>query len=404
MGSYSTSVHNISHEQDSVPAASLTFRTPEVTFGDSAAGQLPETLDHLDIDCPLVVSDQGVAEAGVLAIVLDPVERPVARYDAVTEPSTDDFDDLPLGDVDGVVAVGGGSSLDTGKLAALALTHSGTPADYLGVDAVPGPVAPLIAVPTTSGTGSQVTQTAVVTHEGVKRGISDEFLRPDVALVDPSLTVELPRSTTARSGFDAFVHALESLTARDYRWVPERPITYQGANPVSRQLSWQALVLVYGALEQATYDGTDRAARRELSLGAHLAGVAFSNAGLGTVHALASTIGGMTDRPHGECLAISFRAGLTYNMPVCRPTYAQIARALNVAAADDSDAVAAQALVDEGDRLRSTLGLPGSFADVGLDPDDIDTLVEKTLLQERRLKTNPRRVTEDLRDILETQL
>lgn len=268
MGLYSNSasVPGISREKDAVPAASLTIRTPDITFGDGAAEQLPETLNFLNIDYPLVVSDSGVADVGVLASVLDPVERPVTRYDAATEPSTDDFDGLQIEDVDGVVAVGGDSCLDAGKFAALALAHGGTPADYLGVNAVPGPVAPLVAIPTTSGTGSQATQTAVLTHDGVKRGVSDEFLRPDVALVDPLLTIELPRSTTARSGFDAFVHALESLTARNYRWVSERPITYQGSNPVSRPLSWRALTLVHRVLERAAYNGTDLSARRELSL------------------------------------------------------------------------------------------------------------------------------------------
>jgi alcohol dehydrogenase class IV len=218
-------------------------------------------------------------------------------------------------------------------------------------------------------------------------------MRPDLALVDPSLTFGLPRRVTARSGFDGFVHALESLTARDYRWIDPRPITYQGANPVSRPLSRRALHLMYGNVERAAFDGADREARRSVSLGSHLAGLAFSNAGLGAVHALASAVGGMVDRPHGECLAVSVEPGLRYNLPVRREAYAAVARDLGVG--DD-----AEALIDAATRLRDSLGLPESFAAFGLDRSDAETIVEKTLVQERRLATNPREVTDDLRAVV----
>ncbi|MFB6171497.1 MAG: iron-containing alcohol dehydrogenase family protein [Haloarculaceae archaeon] len=360
----------------------LSFVTPETRFGAGVSEELPAVLDRRGIERPLVVTDAGIREAGILDDVVGGVAAP-RFHDATTEPSTDDFADLPTAAVDGVVAVGGGSCLDTAKLVALLLAHGGQPADYLGVDHVPGPVAPLVAVPTTSGTGSQATQTAVVTHDGIKRGVSDEALRPDVALVDPALTEGLPPDLTARSGFDAFVHALESLTARDYGGVPPRPITYQGANPMSRPYSRRALALVHGALERAVED--DPAARRDASLGAHLAGVAFSNAGLGMVHALASTAGGLTGRPHGECLAASIEPGLRYNRPVREAAYATVADWLGVG--DD-----ATALLDECARLRDALGLPSSLRDLGLDPSDAETVVENTLVQDRRLATNPRDV------------
>lgn len=389
---------------DPALGAQLRFRMPDVSFGDGTSTQLEAVLDRYDIERPLIVTDEGVAEAGVLDAVIKPLSVSVTVYYAETEPSTNDFDDLPTADVDGVVAIGGGSCLDAGKLAALLLSHGGSPADYVGVNAVPEPTAPLVAVPTTSGTGSQATQTVVVTHEGVKRGISDEFLRPDAALVDPQLTVELSRPITARSGFDAFVHALESLTARDYRWVPERPITYQGANPLSRPLSRQALHLVYGSLEQAAYNGTDMDARRAVSLGSHLAGTAFSNAGLGAVHAIASTVGGMTGRPHGECLAVSLRPGLEYNLPVRKTEYAAVGHDLGITRTGTDDKKAAQALIDESDRLRESLELPESLEAVGLDTSDLDAMVENTLIQERRLKTNPRTVTKDIGEVLARHL
>jgi len=374
----------------------LSFRTPETRFGAGVSEELPETLARLGVDRPLVVTDAGIREAGIVDRVAGDIEDAVF-HDATTEPSTDDFADLPTDDVDGVVGLGGGSCLDTAKVVALLLAHGGEAADYLGVDHVPGPVAPLVAVPTTSGTGSQATQTAVVSHEGVKRGVSDEELRPDVALVDPTLTDGVPPELTARSGFDAFVHALESLTARDYDDVPPRAITYQGANPMSRPYSERALRAVHGSLERTVNDGTP-GSHRSMSLGAHLAGVAFSNAGLGVVHALASTVGGMTDRPHGECLAVSIETGLRYNLPVRREAYADLAGDLGV----DDGRDGAEALVAECARLRDAIGLPGSFREVGLGPGDVDGMVENTLVQERRLPTNPRDVDADaLRGALE---
>ncbi len=383
----------MSDDTGAVAGSSLRLRVPETRFGDGAVERLPAALDETGVERPLVVTDAGVAEAGVLDAALAAHDGPTERFDAPTEPSTDDLtaDALP-DDADGVVAVGGGSVLDTAKLAALLLTHGGTPADYLGVDAVPGPVVPLVAVPTTSGTGSQSTQTAVVHHDGVKRGVSDEHLRPARAVVDPTLTFGLPRRVTARSGFDAFVHALESLTARDHRWVPERAITYQGANPVTRPLSRRALSLVGGSLERATMDGGDRAARRALSLGSHLAGLAFSNAGLGVVHALASAVGGMTGAAHGDCLAACVEPGLRYNLPVRRDAYAAVADHLGVGST-------AEDLVAEAVRLRDALALPTSIADLGLDRGDAAAVVENTLVQERRLATTPRLPDEDGADL-----
>ena len=383
----------MSEDTGAVAGSALRLRVPEFRFGDGVAERLPTVVDEVGIETPLVVTDPGVDAAGVLDAALAAYDGRYERVDAPTEPSTDDLTPgvLPEG-VDGVIGVGGGSVLDTAKLAALLLAHGGSPADYLGTGAVPGPVAPLVAVPTTSGTGSQSTQTAVVHHEGVKRGVSDESLRPARAVVDPTLTFGLPREVTARSGFDAFVHSLESLTARDHRWVPERAITYQGANPVTRPLSRQALSLVHGSVERATMDGDDRAARRALSLGSHLAGVAFSNAGLGIVHALASAVGGMTDAPHGDCLAACAAPGLRYNLPVRRDQYAGVAADLGVGST-------AEDLIGEVLRVRDALALPDAIAALGLERSDADAIVENTLVQERRLVTTPRFPDEDGADL-----
>jgi len=175
--------------------------------------------------------------------------------------------------------------------------------------------------------------------------------------------------------------------------VDKWPITYQGANPVSRPLARRALSLVHGSLERATFDGDDREARQRLSLGSCLAALAHSNSGLGAVHALASSVGGITGRPHGECLAVSVEPALEYNFPVRREEYAAVAAHLEVGES-------AAALVAEVARLRDSVGLPSSIAEFGLDASDADRLVEATLVQERRLLTNPREITGDLRGVL----
>ncbi|THE64119.1 iron-containing alcohol dehydrogenase [Salinadaptatus halalkaliphilus] len=375
---------------------SVAFKAPDARIGRGVATTVGDVLERAGVTDPLVVTDEGIEAAGLLGPIVDAIDADATVHYATTEPAVADFENLPTETVDGVVAIGGGSCMDTAKVVATLLAHGGDAADYLGVDAVPGPVASLIAIPTTSGTGSQATQTAVVSHDGVKRGISDEHLRPDYALVDPSLTSDLPSAQTARSGFDAFVHALESLTARDYRWVESRPITYQGANPASRALAREALLQVHDSLERATFDGDDRDAREAMSVGSHLAGTAFSISGLGIVHAIASTLGGLTNDPHGACLAASIEAGLTYNLPVRRAEYADVARTLEVVDAGASDREAATALIAECGRLRTSLNLPTGMAALGLGPEDVDTIVENTLIQERRLPTNPRAAGEDL--------
>ena len=387
-------------ENNSHPSSTpFSFTTSDLHFGDGVANRLQNTLTQSGISNPLLVTDEGIEAAGIVDAVVEPLDSTPMRYYASTEPSTNDFDDLPTESVDGIIALGGGSCMDSAKVAAVLLAHGGQPEEYIGVDHLPGRVAPLVALPTTSGTGSQTTQTAVITHDGVKRGISDEHLRPDAALVDPTLTFELPSEVTARSGFDAFVHSLESLLARDYRWVEPRPITYQGANPISRSLAWRALELIHESLEDSVYDGQNYDARRALSLGSHLAGMALTVSGLGAVHALASTLGGLSGRPHGACLGGSIRAGLYYNLPVRHKQYQTIAYELGVGS-EDLDSTAPEALIVECDRLRESIGLPGSFSEFGLSSSDIDTIVENTLIQERRLGSNPRVVTDDLREEL----
>lgn len=372
---------------------SLSIVSTETVFGENSHLELASKLERLGVERPLVISDSGVRDAGILQKIEDRIQIAdcVDEYLihlAGTEPSVDEFENLPTSQIDFVVAVGGGSVLDTAKVASILLTHGGHPRDYLYVDKVPGPTLPLIAIPTTSGTGSQTTQTAVITVDNIKRGISDEYIRPDLALVDPTFTYDLPTTITAHSGYDAFMHAVESYLAKDHAWVPDREITYQGASCISRSRSAAALKLIYESIEQSVLVSSNRDACRRLSLGSHLAGTAFTISGLGMVHALASSLGGLKDIPHGKCLSASTKAGLHYNLPTRKERYCEIADILGIEANDSTSQ--AEAFIDECIRVADQIGLPTSIANVGFDESDVETIVANTLEQERRLKTNPR--------------
>ena len=282
----------------------------------------------------------------------------------------------------GVVGFGGGSSLDVAKLAAL-LLGSGEDLDAAwGVGLARGPRLPLVLVPTTAGTGSEVTPVAIITVEGSeKRGVSSPLLLPDLALLDPDLTLGLPAATTAATGLDAMVHAIEAYTSRS-----------PNANPVSRVLACEALRLLGANIERAVAEGGDRAARGAMLLGAMLAGQAFANAPVAAVHALAYPIGGLFHVPHGLSNALVLPHVLRFNAPAAAGEYAALAP-LAGAGADLADGLAA---------LSSRLGLPQRLRDVGVAAADLPRCAEEAMKQTRLLVNNPRPVTEaDARAIYE---
>src|SRR5690606_6529491 len=235
---------------------------------------------------------------------------------------------------DVVVAWGGGSALDLGKLLALLLVHPGPLADYYGEHRVPGPVLPIVAVPTTAGTGSEGTPVAVVSDPDreLKVGVSDAALIPRVAIVDPELTIGAPAPVTAYAGIDAIVHAAESFTAapRDPVWSDPLPI-FVGRNRFSSLLALDALAAMGDALPRAVRDGGDLEARERMAWGSLLAGLAFGSGGTHLSHALQYPIGALTHTPHGLGTGLL----LPYVLEACAPQTADrlaaMAGALGVA-------------------------------------------------------------------------
>jgi alcohol dehydrogenase class IV len=228
-------------------------------------------------------------------------------------------------------------------------------------------------------------------------GCSSEYIRPAFSVVDPELTMGLPPEITRNAGYDALMHAVESFAALDHNRVAERPILYQGSNPFSRGIALEAFRLIWRSYRKSVANGQDRKAREDMSLGSHLAGLAFSHSGLGLVHALASSLGGMIAAPHGVCLAASTHIGLGYNSRVCERDFSLLADAMKTGRGSGS----AKRFMAEIQDLIRELGLPEKPSELGIKREDARAILEKTLIQKRRLPTNPRLVDNELLSLIE---
>ncbi|WP_062308969.1 iron-containing alcohol dehydrogenase family protein [Alicyclobacillus sendaiensis] len=369
-----------------------------IAFGDGATHHLPEHLVAQGFGRRLLlVTDPGLVQAGVAERIADLLTRSgfVPRMFAEVRPNPDEAVCLAGRDAflehraDGVVAVGGGSSLDAGKAIALLARQGGTPSDYALGRRPYGPPAPVCAVPTTAGTGSEVTRSAVITEQGTHRKLTlkHEVLRPPLAVCDPALTASLPPSVTAHTGVDALVHAIEGATCK-------------GAHPIARAYAREALGLIYPALPRAVHAG-DPAARRDMLLGSLLAGLAFGSTDVASVHCLAEALGSLYDTPHGLANAVMLLPTLRYNRPYAAEAYAWVARAMGLAREEDGDEGAAEALLEGLRTWLDDLGIPKLRDLPGAKPSDFDQLA--TLAYENTsTPSNPRPMdVRDYRAVLE---
>jgi alcohol dehydrogenase class IV len=296
--------------------------------------------------------------------------------------------------------------MDLAKITAVVLTHGGEPRDYAGDDKIPGPIRPLVCVPTTAGTGSEVSAASVLTdlENKIKVGILSNYLRPRVAVVDPLLTLSCPSKVTADSGIDALTHAIEAYTAVDNAAFPlprgEHSV-YQGRHPMGDCLAEKAIALIGANLRRAVANGEDADAREGMSLGATLAGLAFSNVGVAVVHALEYPVGGATHCSHGAGNGLLLPYVMRFNMPARLKEFATIARLLGEDTSGLDEQAAAEKAIAAVERLRQDIGIPQRLRDLGVQENQLRPFAEKAFGIKRILRVNPRSVTlEDLEAIL----
>lgn len=387
--------------------------TPNVTNGVGSVEELDAIGGEFDAESALLVTDPGLVEAGIVDEVtatLDSLDYAV--FDGVApDPDIDVFEaaiaEANAVEPDLVIAVGGGSAMDVAKTTSVIAEHGGDVLDYVAPptgkgEPVPGPGIPTVAVPTTAGTGAETSPVTVISLPGedLKVGISSRYQRPNVALLDPALSVSLPPKPTASSGMDALSHAIEAYVTRPYDAKPapehrsERP-DYNGRSPITDLFAKSAIERIGDNLRAAVDNGQNLDARREMLLGSFMAGAAFTNAGLGATHAIAMAIGAVKHTPHGVTIAHALPAVMRYNATSAYDRYAEIAEILGEDTTGLSRDEAAEAAARAVEKLAADVGIDGGLSALDIAEADVPHLAERASQLERLLVGNPRRVGRD---------
>jgi len=358
----------------------FSFQLPtKIVFGAGALGNLGMEMEERGWGSALIITDRGVREAGLLERVEEGLRSYGIAYDIYDgvrpNPTPGVIEEaLPL--VEGrevLLGLGGGSSLDTAKALNVLKAHGGRVLDWEGNDTVPGPCGPLIALPTTAGTGSEVTFIAQISvpERGQKVPIVSRHLAPDLAIVDPELSATMPPPLTAATGMDALTHAIEAT------------ITV-AAQPLADILAFHAIELIGEFLSRAVEDGADMEARAAMAFASLLAGIAFNNGWVALAHAIAHALGGLYDLPHGLCCALALPVTMEYNLEVRREKYAKIAELLGESSAEGG--------IARIKALNREIGMPAGLRELGVGEDDIGRITELALADGSTL-FNPREVT-----------
>lgn len=374
---------------------SFTFSTTKsLICAPDASRHIGEHCHNLGIRNALIVTDPGLTDIGLhteIVGALHAANVPTTLFNQVQmDPPASTIkravEYANSYDIDGVIGLGGGSSLDTAKLIAALVGSSQSLDDIYGIDNITSGRLPLIQIPTTAGTGSEVTPISIVTTEdSQKLGIVSNVLLPDIALLDPVLTRGLPPHITAATGVDAMVHAIEAYTSVHKK------------NPYSDMLAKQALTLMAGAITTAVFDGENLKARHDMMLGATLAGQAFANAPVAAVHALAYPLGGHYHIPHGLSNALVLPHVLRFNHSAVFEHYAELYDTISVPSSLSAERKS-EAFITYFENLVPELELPNRLREVNVPENDLEMLAADGIKQQRLLINNPREMTE--RDIL----
>lgn len=416
----------------------LTMSSANIKYGNGATREVGFDMKELGGSRVMVVTDEHLAQGSMVAAVLDALKKKgidtVLFSEVRIEPTDKSLADAirfaQNGAFDGYIAVGGGSSMDTAKAANLYATY---PAEFLTYvnspiglgEPVPGPLRPLICIPTTAGTGSETTGVIIfdLVDMRAKTGIAHRFLRPTLGIIDPENTRTLPRMAAASTGFDVLVHALESYTnlpfgLRDAPIDPTHRPAYQGSNPISDVWATKAIEMVSQNIVQAVDNPEDDRARSQMILAATFAGIGFGNAGLHLPHGMSYPVSGMVRDyrpegypknspivPHGMAVVLNAPAAFRFTGPA-RPERHLLAAGLmgfEVVQNDPQDAgePLARAVIE----LMKKTGMPNGLSAVGYIEDDLDELVKGTMPQHRVTKLCPRPFSkEDLREVFRDSL
>ena len=379
----------------------FTFRSAgNLLFGRHAVRELSGILDRLGAKRVFVVTDKILAGVGIVDQVKEAAGRPVEVFDGgEPEPSLGMIQNgiaaAKAFRPDTIIGLGGGSNMDAAKLAAVVLGHGGDVRDYVGENKVPGPVLPLVCIPTTAGTGSEVSAAAVFTNTDIQLKVSvlSYYLRPAAALVDPLLTVTCPPKVTADSGIDALTHAIEGYTAVDnatYPLPPGETSVYQGKNPFADMCAEKAITLVGRFLRRAVHDGKDLEARDGMALAATLGGLAFSNAGVALVHAMEYPVGAAVHVSHGAGNGLLLPFVMRYNAAARQEEYGYIAELLGDDTTGEFEAGAAEAAIAAVEQLKKDIGIPARLRDIGVTDEMLASFAEKAFSFKRLMRVNPR--------------
>ena len=360
-------------------------------FAPGASEQLPTLCRELGLKHLLLVTDPGLSATGIVDSIGKLLERAGVSVSRYSDVQADPPEAVVLAaadyarqqNVDGVIGLGGGSSMDVAKLSAVLARSRQSLSDMYGIGNVKGERLPLIQIPTTAGTGSEVTPIAIVTTgETTKMGVVSPQLLPDIALLDPSLTTGLPAAVTAATGIDAMVHAIEAYTSKLKK------------NPYSDMLARQALTLMAANLQTAIEHGGNLEARSNMLLGACLAGQAFANAPVAAVHALAYPLGGHYHIPHGLSNSLVLPSVLEFNASEAAALYAELLPCIQPGAHAPSPTAGCDQFIAAMRELVAIAPLPQTLKDAGVPEADLPMLAADAMLQQRLLVNNPRSVSE----------
>ncbi|MFZ5823351.1 MAG: iron-containing alcohol dehydrogenase [Bacillota bacterium] len=367
------------------------FRTPKVIWAAAGAvAKLGPEAQRLGATKALLITDRGLMATGaperLKGLLTDAGVSCHLYADVQAEPSAESLEpvvalarDLQ---VDLIVGLGGGSAIDVAKAASLLAANGGTAYDYFGTELVKQPGIPVIAVPTTAGTGAEATPNAIFTdtREQVKKGIVSAYMMPEVAIVDAELTLTVPASVTAATGMDALTHAIESYTSVK-------------ATPTTDLYAAEAIRLIGRSIRTAVFQGSDLAARTDMALGSLYAGISIANAGTGAVHAMAYPLGGQFHVAHGIANSALLPFVLKWNIQGNLSKFAQVAALLGEQVDGLSPLEAAERAVTAVTRLCGDLGIPAHLAKFGVTAEDLPAMAQAAHATRRLMDNNPRNLS-----------